>query len=629
VKDHQLLDTARDYFQFVANFFEVINISATHIYHSALELSPLSSIVRKLYYSQRPNPSPRVVMGVEDSWDPSIVASTKCPPLSSTWSPCGQLVAVVTQEAIEIQDALSLKPLSTFHSSKAGTKFRQGLAYSPDGHSLAGCSETAIVIWDTQTGGIVTKIECEVTTDGLELIWSLDAKRICTISPRVRQALTIHVYDVASGTKWASSTLQSESKPWFWAHDESFKIVTTAKNNKGWTISIFEIGYTLTRIESFPFQFNSPPDGFSPTTYRASVVTFGRYLQDPKFIVLDIQNSEVLLEAKGNYSYSTFSPDASLLAAFTGRDHLLIWRYTSGHYTQWKEFQLTSMLLQFSPDLSLILGYRRAHLLHMLHLDYGTTAPPMELVAATSYRPRQAFSPHSAYIVTTHRGKDVITVTNLHPQTPFPSQLIKTEFKISEIVLTGNILLVKGPDAVTAWVLTEQGVVDGVFGNRMAVHSDSIWSVSPQDQDPDFWASLLEKGYNDHDFIEFSNSDGVAAIRYGRGFYSHIYHAETGEILELDKAHLHPKHTWYRFHNSKRDDCELYHHDLLKQHNHLEGNWPISESTLQEGWVKDPEGKHRLWVHPRWRSAGDNVGWLSKVSTLCFRDSSEHVVIKF
>src|SRR5882757_1608224 len=96
-QEHQLLETARDYYQFVTNFFEVINVSATHIYHSALELSPLSSTVRKLYYYQRPHPSPRVVIGVPDSWDPSTAASPRhshC--LSPTWSPCGQLIATVT-----------------------------------------------------------------------------------------------------------------------------------------------------------------------------------------------------------------------------------------------------------------------------------------------------------------------------------------------------------------------------------------------------------------------------------------------------------------------------------------------------------------------------------------------------
>ncbi|KAF9645947.1 hypothetical protein BDM02DRAFT_3062746, partial [Thelephora ganbajun] len=45
----ELLDIARDYSHFVATFFEPISVSATHIYHSALELSPLSSIVRRRY----------------------------------------------------------------------------------------------------------------------------------------------------------------------------------------------------------------------------------------------------------------------------------------------------------------------------------------------------------------------------------------------------------------------------------------------------------------------------------------------------------------------------------------------------------------------------------------------------
>ena len=35
-KDSQLLDTAQDFFHFVTKFFEPINVSATHIYHSAL-----------------------------------------------------------------------------------------------------------------------------------------------------------------------------------------------------------------------------------------------------------------------------------------------------------------------------------------------------------------------------------------------------------------------------------------------------------------------------------------------------------------------------------------------------------------------------------------------------------------
>ena len=49
-KDEELLDIAKDYFQFVTKFFEVINVSAPHIYPPALELCPTSLNIRKLDY---------------------------------------------------------------------------------------------------------------------------------------------------------------------------------------------------------------------------------------------------------------------------------------------------------------------------------------------------------------------------------------------------------------------------------------------------------------------------------------------------------------------------------------------------------------------------------------------------
>ena len=197
-------------------FFELIDISAAHVYHSALELSPISSIVRKLYYRQRLRPSPRVVIGIPDSWDPSTTVSTKRSYyLSSTWSPCGHLVAAVT----EIQDVLTLELVSTLQSVKVATRFRPGLAYSPDRRSLAGYSDTSIVIWDTQTGGVVNKIGCEFTGDGLELVWSLNGNTIGTISPRVSESHTVHTYDITSGTTLSPGALQSKYQPYLWAHD--------------------------------------------------------------------------------------------------------------------------------------------------------------------------------------------------------------------------------------------------------------------------------------------------------------------------------------------------------------------------------------------------------------------------
>jgi WD40 repeat protein len=640
-RDHQLLDTARDYFHFTTTFFEVIDVSATHVYHSALELSPLSSIVRRFYYYQRPHLSPRVVVGIPDSWDPSTAASTKHSYyLSSAWSPCGQFIAAVAKGVVEIRDAHTLELLSTPQPTKVTTTFRSGLAYSPDGCSLAGCSDTGIVIWDTQTGGVIKVIECEVTGDGLEPVWSLDGETISTISPRVLETITVHTYDIASGTTRSPGILQSNDKPYLWAHGDSFRIATTTTlDHKGCRINIFEVGPALTKIESFSLQPHSSIRTFSPTAYRISISVAGGHNRDPDLLILDVRNSEVLLRETGGYWRASFSPDGTFFAAFAG-DCLSIWKYASGRYTRWREFQQTPAPLQFSPTSSSILG--RANTLHVLHLDYSPAAPTTKSAVVTRSIPRDAYSPHVSYIATTHRGERVITITNLRSQNPSPSQFIDTGLEISEIVLTGNVLLVKSLDTVAAWLLTEEGVVDGLCGNKRADRNDRIWDMSSRDatlqgassrdKNSSFWARLLGRERDepgDDGRLEFSVGDGIAAVGHLNGFDMRIYDAATGEILKPDEAPLHPKRTWYRFQNPHRDECDLYHRDLRKHHEPVECDWPVSQTTLQGGWVKDPEGKHRFWLHPRWRSTGNDVDWLNKPTALRLKSPSELVVIKF
>ena len=625
-RDHQLLNIATDYFQFVTNFFEVINVSATHVYHSALELSPLSSIIRKVYYSQWAHPLPQVVTGAPDSWGPSTAVSTKhAYYLSSTWSPCGQFIAVAANEAVEIWDALTLKLLSTLKSAKAEAKFKHGLSYSPDGHSLAGCSDTAIVIWDTQTGGEVKRIGCEVTKNGLELVWSLDGKTIGAFSQQELGSIVIYIYNVSSGTTQPPCTLQSRDTPYVWAHDKSFWIATTAAwDSRSHRINIFEIGPTPTEIESFTFQSHSTLRAFSPTTYRISITTsiVGDSSHVPKLFIMDIHNSEILLQETGSYQHLSFSCDGSLFAAFTG-DHLHIWGYTSSHYIQLRKFQQAPTPLQFSPTLSSILGCA-GPLLHVLHLDNSSALLTKPLITTKSQL-LDAFSPESTYIATAYHGESTITITNLHSQKPFPSQFIDTELKISAMVLTGNVLLVKGPETLVAWLLTEEGVVDGIVGNTRADINDSLWEMSIQAL-INRWARLLgqQGGSGDGAHLEFSVEDGIGAITLNESPIR-VYHTGTGEILESAGMPLHLRSTWYKF----QDECDLYHHDLCKHNQVLEHGWPVSQTTLQEGWVKDLEGKHRLWLYGHWRSAKNSVDWLHNATTLRLRNSSELVIIKF
>ena len=159
--DKELLEVAKDCFQFVTKFFGVINVSATHIYHSALELCPVSSIIRKLYYHQHITRSPKVVIGTPESWTQTIGVSGKdgyhglC-----IWSPCGRFVAARTSKAVEIRNQLTMELITNLQTTEANPHLTGPLAYSPDGRSIACASTTAILIWDIQTGGVAKEIEC-------------------------------------------------------------------------------------------------------------------------------------------------------------------------------------------------------------------------------------------------------------------------------------------------------------------------------------------------------------------------------------------------------------------------------------------------------------------------------------
>ena len=446
------------------------------------------------------------------------------------------------------------------------------------------------------------KIDCEIggDGDGLELVWSTEGNMIGIISVPELGTLRVCVYDIMSGTMQSSGTAKSTGSGCLWAHDKSFWVMTTTRDDEGSMINIYEAGFTLTRVKQFHFRTNTYFGVFSPATYR---ITVDR-AQDPlAFFILDLHNSEVLLQEPGYHWHATFSPDGNLVAAFTG-SQLLIWRYTPGRYTRWREIQnAPSLVPQFSPTSSSLLG-RSDALLSVLHLDHSPAAPTTGSAITTYSRPLDTYPSHSVYIVTAHYGESAITITNLHSQNPSPSQFIDTGLKILAIVLTGNVLLVKGPDTVVAWLLTEEGVVGGTFGKRRVDHSSSLWSVL-------YLSNLV-----------FWVQGEFAAIGWG-SYHIQYYHTKTGKLLHLDGMYL---GTRYSLDDSPLDGCDLYRRIC---HEPPKCGWPVSETTLQEGWVKDPEGKHRLWLHPRWRSPSNNVDWFSQVTTLRLRTSSELVIVKF
>jgi len=141
VEVNPLLDTAIDCLYFVTEFFEVIRQSGPHIYHSALQLTSPSSMVRKLYIQQIYSPVSKVVTGVTDSED-SCTVSVRMEYPAGIWSPCGRFIAVymeyLTAAAVEIRDPNTLGMVSTLEPPISDHRYGcESAIFSPDGHLLA------------------------------------------------------------------------------------------------------------------------------------------------------------------------------------------------------------------------------------------------------------------------------------------------------------------------------------------------------------------------------------------------------------------------------------------------------------------------------------------------------------
>jgi hypothetical protein len=121
-----------------------------------------------------------------------------------------------------------------------------------------------------------------------------------------------------------------------WVYEESLQFSTSFENDGMLVVNIQELQQTstppLALIKSFP----ALPCGkfsFSPMSFYASFVT------KMEVIILDIEDSRILLQAKATHSPYTqpgcFSPGGCFFAYGIQEYKIHIWKNTSANYVPW------------------------------------------------------------------------------------------------------------------------------------------------------------------------------------------------------------------------------------------------------------------------------------------------------
>ena len=249
------------------------------------------------------------------------------------------------------------------------------------------------------------------------------------------------------------------------------------------------------------------------------------------------------------------------MASLSGGVH--IWNYTSNRYTPWREFPVQGFksqwisALRFSPTSSSILIYFDG-----AFQVYRFDSPPV-IAHPRTRTPLVFLSPSGTYMASAYEMASAVAITNPLSQTT--SQLIYTGMEIRCMALTGNILLVCSAKVMAAWRLTEEGLVDGVFGGRRAGYGDSIWAV------------LIP------DFLVFTFDDQTVTIEGGENVI-HVYHTGTGEVLEPALTLADSHNPCYCCHDLSIG-LHLHCHNLDGLSSLSADDWEVSSSTLRKGWI--------------------------------------------
>jgi len=138
--------------QIILDNFDAIQDSPSHLYHSALLLTPSLSWLCACYSSELPE-GVKVVRGLPEEWG----GCSRTVLLNShpqTLSYCNNTIVVGLKEGdILILDAITGSQMAVLSGH---TDTVESLAFSSDGISLvSGSNDKTVKLWDVQTGGVV------------------------------------------------------------------------------------------------------------------------------------------------------------------------------------------------------------------------------------------------------------------------------------------------------------------------------------------------------------------------------------------------------------------------------------------------------------------------------------------
>jgi len=621
-------------------------MSAAHIYHSALPLSPRTSIMRRLYGSYA-DPLMRIVQAVPMSWNPAIMAVKISNLISRTvWSPCSRFIAIDFDGEIQILDATTL---GRVRSLKPGWRFGRSLTFSGESRLLTRLSENLgeIISWDLQTGvpvsvissdevgrqwnhpGMIIKEAPLITYSGCETMFGVLFK--------CRDVAVIVTYNVLSSTSTGHYPIERPVANIIWTHDKSIRFATFGPGS----IMIWEVGFVpehpATEVKSLP-----TPDNFDPSRPFLFLPTCSRlaFILDDSLFVWDARHSKLLLSSADikllNNNPITSSSDGRFFACGTHTFEIYLWKDSPTGYTLHQRLvsSIHSPYPLLSPDGRSIIAF----CYHDLQLWRTTDpTPPLFSVPARDLQSTErfvfGFSPDESLAAAARLGDNTATVLDL--RSGVPRLTVDAGVKIYGLRVAGGAVVIVGEGKIITWNLPQRGHALNATANindsiRTTIfdHSPLFFCASPSASiSPDFnytaIAGFGEMGmclhiYNmttgRHLAIIYTQRDGVWFSPDGCKLWSHFVSRAQG---------------WAIIKDSEPNSLKM---EYLGETRHPPGGYPWAPpqnyKVTDDGWVFNPNGKRLLWFPPHWRSEETNRVWSGRFLALFHGELLEPVILE-
>ena len=650
------LNLVEDYIRFVIAFFEIINTSAPHIYHSALPLSPRTSITHEMY-KQHASPLVRVVQGMPDSWERVIATATFRYHVSdAVWSPCNRFIAVTTTESVELLDAVTLDRLRVFEQKYPFVE--PLLGFSPDSRFLTLCMDENFISWDLQTGGPLGPPLSGLghTYTPFSLTHSKDGK-VAAVAYRFlkfgnnddKYNTSICTYDLLSQERVGSCHV---SEGWticpIWTHDGYLRLATIDQRSIRIWQSSFTLEHPPVEVTSLPV-----PDGITDAEHFLFLPSLSRlaFILGGTIQVWDLKTLKLLLKSELvpdpgtewpllDSTWSSFSSDGRFFAYTNTAEEVCVCKESPTGYLlhQRLPFFPSSPRPRLSPNgesIITILGSK----IHRWHTtDQDLSLPSVSTQNSRSRTFTLGFSADEKLAAFARRRENTVTIIDL--QSGEPRWIADVGVEIDYLGMAGSTVVLVGEEKIVTWNLP-----GGDTAFNASINDSARTTVLHH-------SSKLRRlgglGTPTHMSITPDLSRIIVASRKPDSYSLEVYDASTGLCLAeaMTSVVMRPLFTQDRRevwvgHDSPGvwEQCEIIEDSesgaielKLQRISTSQGESLRELSSGYEvtdgGWVLSPSQKRLLWLPHRWRSGGWNRAWVGRFLGLLHGELSEVVILE-